>query len=80
MNIVCSRYLSSSFMDHSTVEDIMNNFLEASSVLKLCNLVQVLMDGPNLNLSFLEQRSSDLLDEYSSVVICRGRGCSGKVS
>ena len=80
MNIVCSRYLSSSFMDHSTVEDIMNNFLEASSVLKLCNLVQVLMDGPNLNLSFLEQRSSDLYDEYSSVVNCRGRGCSGKVS
>ena len=27
MNKVCSRYLSSSFMGHSTAEDIMNNFM-----------------------------------------------------
>ena len=45
MNKVCS---------HSTAEDIMTNFLEVSSEMKLCNLVQVLMDGPNVNWSFLE--------------------------
>ena len=43
---VRSRYLSSSFMGHSTAEDIINNFLEASSEMKLINPVQVSMDGP----------------------------------
>ena len=55
MNKVCSRYLPSSFMGHSTVEDIMSNFLAASSEMKLCNLAQVSMDGPNVDWSFLEQ-------------------------
>ena len=41
-------------MGHSTAEDIMNNFLEASSEMKLCSLVQVSLDGPNVNWSFLE--------------------------
>ena len=41
MNKVCSRYLSSSFIGHSTAEDIINHFLEASSEIKLFNLVQV---------------------------------------
>ena len=53
MNKVCCRYLSLSFMGHSTAED-MNNFLEASSEMKLCNLVQVSMDGPNVKWSFLD--------------------------
>ena len=74
MNQVCSRYLSSSFMGHSTAEDIMNNFLEASSDMKLCNLVQVLMDGPNVNWSFLEQLST-FLHEYGTTMLFLG-SCS----
>ena len=54
MSKVCSQYLPSSFMGHSTAEDIMNNFLEASSEMKLCSLVQVSLDGPSVNWSFLE--------------------------
>ena len=72
MNKVCSRYLSSSFMGHSAAEDIMNNFLEASSEMKLCNLVQVLMDGPSVNWSFLEELSSDLPDEYRTTMLFIG--------
>ena len=71
VNKVCSRYLSSSFMGHSTVEDIMNNFLEASSEIKLCNLVQVSMNGPNVNW-FLEQLSSDLHDEHGTTMLFLG--------
>ena len=48
INKVSSQYLPLLFMGYSTVEDIMNNFLEASSDMKLCNLVQVLMDGPSV--------------------------------
>ena len=58
-------------MDHSTAED-MNNFLEASSEIKLCNLVQVSMDGQNINCSFLEQPSSDLHDEYGTTMLFLG--------
>ena len=59
-------------MGHSTAEDIMNNFLEASSEMKLCNLIQVLMDGPNVNWSFLEQLLSDLHDEYGTTILFLG--------
>ena len=72
MNKVCSRYLSLSFMGHSTAEDTMNNFLEASSEMKLCNLVQVSMDSPNVNWSFLEQLSSDLHDGYGATMLFLG--------
>ena len=41
MNKVCSRYLPSSFIGHSTAEDIINHFLEALNEIKLFNLVQV---------------------------------------
>ena len=59
-------------MGHSTAEDIMNNFLEASSEMKLCNFVQVSMDDPNVNWSFLEQLSSDLHDEYGTTMLFLG--------
>ena len=72
MNKVCSQYLSLSFMGHSAAEDIMNNFLEALSEMKLCNLGQVSVDGSNVNWSFLEQLSSDLHDEYGITMLFLG--------
>ena len=59
-------------MGHSTAEDIMNNFLEVSSEMKLCNLVQVSMDDPKINWSSLEQLSSDLHDEYGTTMLFLG--------
>ena len=55
-------------MGHSTAENIMNNLMEPSSEMKLYNLEQVLMDGPNVNWSFLEELSSDLHDEYGTTM------------
>ena len=52
-------------MGHSTTEDIM----EASSEMKLCNLVKALMDGSNKNWSFLEQLLSDLHNEYNNTML-----------
>ena len=46
MKKVCSRYLFSSVMGHTTAEDIKDNFLETLSEIKLCNRVQVSVDGP----------------------------------
>ena len=49
---VTPRYLSSSFMSHSTAEAIMEN-LEALSEMKMANLLQVSVYGPRLTgLSF----------------------------
>ena len=62
-------------MGYSTTEDIMSNFLEATSEMKLCNLVQVSMDGPNVNWSLLEQLSSDLHNEYGTTLLFLG-SCS----
>ena len=48
---VSSRYLSSSFMAHSTTEDIMEN-LEASSETKMSSLLQVSMGAPKCKLVY----------------------------
>ena len=46
------------FVGHSTAEDIMENFFEASSKMEMMNHLQVLMDGPSVNWSFLEKLES----------------------
>ena len=66
---VLSRYLSSSFMGHSTAEGIMENFLEASSEMKMSNLLQLSMDGPSVNWFFLEKRTSNHHDEFNMTVL-----------
>ena len=45
---------------------------EVLSEMKLCNLVQVFMGGPNVNWSFLGQISSDLHNEYGTTIFCLG--------
>ena len=72
VNQVTSRYLSSSFMGHSTAQDILEHFLEASNELKLCNLIQISMDGPNVNWSFLEKISAYLKLNRNSTMLCLG--------
>ena len=44
MHQFSSRYLSPSFMGHSTAEVIIENFLEALSEMKISNLLQVSVD------------------------------------
>ena len=66
---VLSRYLSSSFMGHSTAEGIMENFLEASSEMKMPNLLQLSMDGPSVNWFFLEKQTSNHHDEFNMTML-----------
>ena len=53
VNQLTSWYLSSSFVGHSVAKD-MKSFLDASSEMKLSNLLQILMVGPSVNWLFLE--------------------------
>ena len=52
-NEVSSRYLTSAFLKRSTAADLLTSFLAALNCLDLKNLIQVSMDGPNVNKKFL---------------------------
>ena len=74
---VKSRYLSSGFLGHTTAKDLKRAFEECTEKLNLKNLIQVSMDGPNINWKMLdlivEDRNSNetypnLLDVGSEVV------------
>ena len=59
---VMTRYLSSAFLGHTTAEDLKLKFEEATQNLDTKRMVQVSMDGPNVNWKMLskitEERSS----------------------
>ena len=63
------RYLSPSFMGHSTAEVIIENFLEALSEMKISNLLQVSVDGPNGNWSVLEKLTTNHHDEFNTTML-----------
>ena len=49
-----SRYLSSGFLGHTTAKDLKRAFEECTEKLDLENLIQVSMDGPNVNWKMLD--------------------------
>ena len=51
---VKSRYLSSGFLGHTTAKDLKRAFEECTEKLDLKNLIQVSMDGPNVNWKMLD--------------------------
>lgn len=58
-NIVEDRYWDSMFFGHSTNIDIFEHFNQGLSGVDLSKLVQVSMDGPNVNLKFLRKVDAD---------------------
>lgn len=52
---VSTRYLSSVFLGRSTADDLLEKFFEGLSMLPFSNLLQVSMDGPNVNHCFLRK-------------------------
>ena len=55
-------------MGYSPTED-MKNFLEVSSEMKMSNLLQLSMDGPSVNWSFLEKLTSNHYDEFNITLL-----------
>lgn len=49
---VRSEYLTSIFLGHSRSSDILKSVKESVSSIDLSKLMQISMDGPNVNLSF----------------------------
>lgn len=74
---VCTRYYGSSFLGHATAADLMRSFLEASKGLSLTKLLQVSMDGPNVNKKFLQDLKSKLKEEHGDGSILLNLGSCG---
>ncbi|XP_048513397.1 uncharacterized protein LOC125501448 isoform X1 [Athalia rosae] len=51
-NQVTTRYFTSAFLNHATAADLLRAFTSALSELKIKMLLQVSMDGPNVNVKF----------------------------
>lgn len=74
-NIVESRYLGSEFMGHAKAVDIVRAVRVALRDLDIGKLLQISMDGPNVNLKFFEDFCSDIEAEGLSVPLNIG-SCS----
>lgn len=59
-NEVKTRYLNSAFLGRSCSNDLIKAFKDAVNPLDLKKLLQLSMDGPNVNLKFFRELSADL--------------------
>lgn len=68
------RYLDSRFIGHSTHQDLFNHFTDAIAKLNNNNIYQISMDGPSVNLKFLEkvqnERRNDEQHELINIGSC----------
>lgn len=49
---VTSRYFGSAFWGHATASDLLNSFLLVIKDIELKKILQISMDGPNVNFKF----------------------------
>nr|XP_042905445.1 uncharacterized protein LOC122270779 [Parasteatoda tepidariorum] len=61
--LVCTRYLTSAFLSRTTADEIRRNFKEALSILNISKMVQISMDGPNVNHKFFKDLKAEIRDE-----------------
>ena len=59
-----SRYLTSLFLGHTTAKDLKKKFEEATEQLDLKKLIQISMDGPNVNWKVLDLIAEDSNEQY----------------
>lgn len=50
---IVNRYIGSQFLGHATANDLLDHFREGTSKLDGSKIIQISMDGPNVNLKFL---------------------------
>lgn len=74
-NAVVTHYYSSAFLGHSTSQDLIQAFKAELKDLNLKKLLQISMDGPNVNIKFFKDLQTDLSkshDEDDPVVLFMG--------
>ena len=77
-NLVQTRYLTSAFLGHATAEDLLMTFLQnlKDTGLDAKKMLQVSMDGPNVNLKFLKDLKKYLGDSPSDPELLDFGTCS----
>lgn len=66
---VVTRYLGSEFMGHATAQDLKERLRSAMEGLVMSKLVQISMDGPNVNWKFYEAFQSELRNECNVTLL-----------
>ena len=66
---VVTRYLTSEFMGHATAVDMVEVFNKANEGLNRKSLLQLFMDGPDVNWKFPELVNSQLENDVNSVLL-----------
>jgi hypothetical protein len=74
-NRVHTRYYGSSFLGHGTHQDILTHFSELTKELDDSRLFQVSMDGPNVNLKFFREFSSQFKETNNHSLVNIGSCC-----
>ena len=72
MNVVRTRYYNSKFMRKAAAADVLKTFKDGVKDLDEGKLLQVSMDGPNVNMSFLSALNEDRMDRELSHLISIG--------
>jgi len=55
VNQVITKYFTSTFLGHATAKDLLIKFCEAMQDVPLCKILQISMDGPSVNWSFVNK-------------------------
>ncbi|KAH7934732.1 hypothetical protein HPB51_028902 [Rhipicephalus microplus] len=66
---VKTRYLTSCFMGHTCAEDLASAFRQAVEEIKGSKILQVFMDGPNVNFKFLRSLKAELRQSDESHIL-----------
>ncbi|KAH8010003.1 hypothetical protein HPB51_024353 [Rhipicephalus microplus] len=66
---VKTRYLTSCFMGHTCAEDLASGFRQAVKEIKGSKILQVSMDGPNVNFKFLRSLKEELRESDESHIL-----------
>ena len=71
-NRVRSRYMGSVFMGHGRAVDILEHFMICVADLRLARVLQVSMDGPNVNWAFYDLLQNQMAEEYNCQLLNLG--------
>ena len=66
---VTTRYYGSQFMGHATATDMVCHFKEATAQLNMRNVLQLSMDGPNVNWKFHDLMNEDMQTDFGKSLI-----------
>ena len=67
-----TRYFASEFLGHASAEDMLDKFHSCKEDLSFGNLIQLSMDGPNVNWKFYQMVEDGLKNDYSCTLLNTG--------